>query len=476
MAILPLVMTSQGLQPAAPADLRNRLISLIAASNPDYTANLPGSLIEDISSTDVYALVESDSFLVDLVNSVTPFGANAYLLNQLGILYGVDRQPITNTSVYVIFTGTPGYVIGQGFVVSDGTYQYITQTGGIIGVDGNSLPMYALASQPGAWPVAANTVVQMATSVPANVALAVNNPVAGIPSQSGEPITIYRERCFTAGLAASTGMARYLKTLVGNVPGVQSRLISVQQQEDTEDFTIIVGGGDPYQVAYAIWTADFYTPGLSGALIRVAGVSNTNPAIITTADNHNLATGNVEMIHGMVGMELLNDRPYPITVTGLQTFTMPVDATTWGLWQSGGIVTPNPINEYVSISDFPDSFIIPFVTPPQEVVNMVVTWITNSPNYVSPSAIAQAATPAIVEYINSLPAGPTPINLNVLNQVFIDSIANILAGELLIDLEWTISISGVGALPAPGTQIIYGDRYSYFYTDNSQISVVQGVF
>jgi hypothetical protein len=155
---------------------------------------------------------------------------------------------------------------------------------------------------------------------------------------------------------------------------------------------------------------------------------------------------------------------------------MPVDATSWGLWQSGGIITPNPINEYVSISDFPDSFIIPFVTPPQEIVNIVVTWITNSPNYVSPAAISQAASPAIVEYINSLPAGPTPINLNVLNQVFIDSIANILAGELVIDLQWTISISGVGALPAPGTQIIYGDRYSYFYTDLTQIAVVQGVF
>jgi hypothetical protein len=152
-------MTSQGLQPVSPADLRSQLISLVAGTNPDYTANLPGSLIEDISSTDVYALVESDSFLVDLVNSVTPFGANAFLLNQLGILYGVDTQPITNTSVYVQFTGPPGYVIAQGFTVSDGTYQYVCQHGGIIGEDGNSLPMYALATDSGAWPVQANTVV-----------------------------------------------------------------------------------------------------------------------------------------------------------------------------------------------------------------------------------------------------------------------------------------------------------------------------
>jgi hypothetical protein len=475
MAILPLVMTAQGLQPAAPADLRARLITLVAGTNPDYTANLPGSLIEDISSTDTYALVVSDSFLVDLINSVTPYAANPYLLNQLGILYGVDQQPITNTSVYVVFSGTPGYVIAQGFVVGDGTYQYVCQTGGIIGLDGNSLPIYCLATQDGAWPVAANTVVQMITSVPANVSLVVNNPVSGIPSQSGEPISIYRERVFTAGLASSTGMARYLKTLVGNVPGVQTRLISVQEQEDLEAYTIIVGGGDPYQVAYAIWCADFYTPGLTGAIIRVAGISNTNPVVITTADNHNLATGDVEVISGNNGFPYINDRPFSITVTGLQTFTIPVDGTQYGTWQYGGVVTPNPINELVSVSDYPDAFTIPFVIPPQEVVNIIVTWVTDSPNYVSASAIAQAATPAIIDYINSLPAGTTPINLNVLNEVFIDSVANILAGELIIDIQWTFSISGVGANPQPGTQVIFGDRYSYFYTDSSQVSVIQGI-
>lgn len=475
MAVLALVMTPQGLQPVAPADLRSQLIALVSSTNPDYTANLPGTLIEDISSTDVYALVESDSFLVDLVNSVTPFGANPYLLNQLGILYGVDKQPVTNTSVIVVFNGPPGFVIAQGFTVSDGTYQYVCQTGGIIGISGTSLPIYALANQQGAWPVPSNTVVQMITSVPANITLAVTNPVSGIPSQTGEPISVFRERCFTAGLAASTGMSRYLKTLVGNIPGVQQRLISVQQDNITEAYIIIVGGGDPYQVAYQIWCSDFYTPGLEGATIRVSGMSNTNPMRISTADNHNLQTGNIEVISQSVGIPYVNNNPYSITVIDQKTFSIPVDGTQYGKWQYGGVVTPNPINEYISISDYPDSFVIPFVVPPQETVNIVVTWTTDSPNYVSPSAISQLSVPAIIEYINSLPAGTTPINLNVLNQVFIDSIASILAGELVIDLTWQISINGVGVAPAGGTQVIYGDRYSYFYTQNGWINVLQGI-
>jgi hypothetical protein len=208
--------------------LRAQLVSMIAASNPDFTANLPGSLVEDIVSTGTYALVISDSFLVDLINSLTPFGANAFLLAQLGALYGVDPQSPTNTSVNLVFTGPPGYVIAQGFTVSDGTYQYVCQDGGIIGANTLSLPIFAVSPTAGYWPVPPNTVSQMITSVPANITLAVTNPIAGVPATQGEPLSVYRERCWTAGLAASTGMARYLKTLLANIPGVQNRLISAQ--------------------------------------------------------------------------------------------------------------------------------------------------------------------------------------------------------------------------------------------------------
>ncbi len=473
MAVLPLVMTPQGLQPASPSDLRAALIALVAASNPDYTANLPGTLIEDIASTDTFAVVESDSFLVDLVNSVTPLGANPYLLNQLGILYGVDQQPVTNTSVYVVFNGPPGYVIAQGFVVSDGSYQYVCQSGGICGTDGNTDLMYALATDNGTWAVLANTVVQMITSVPANINLAVTNPIAGVPSQSGEPISVYRERCWTAGLAASTGMARYLKTLVGNIPGVQNRLIAVVQNND-ETYTIIVGGGDPFQVAYAIWMADFYVPGLRGSLIEIANISNSNPAVVTTANNHNLETGNVETFTNIVGMPAVNNNQYSITVIGPKTFTIPIDTTGIGTYQYGGIVSPNPINEYITITDYPDAYLIPFVIPPQEFVDVVATWITDSPNFVNDASMAQAAQPAIIDYINNLPAGTTPINLNVMTKVFLDAVANILPGESIIDLTFTISINGLGYLPQLGTQVIFGDPYSYFYTDASSVAVVNG--
>jgi hypothetical protein len=318
----------------------------------------------------------------------------------------------------------------------------------------------------------------MLTSVPVTIPLTVTNPVAGIPSLSGEPISVYRERCFTAGLAASTGMGRYLKTLCGNVPGVQHRLISVQVEED--QYIVIVGGGDPYQVAYAIWQSDFYIPGLTGATIYIDGMTNTNPIQVTTTHNHNLSTGDEVRILGVVGMSLINGSM--VTVTRLDdtdplkdtAFTINVDGTPWGPYVSGGIITPNPINTYITVADFPDSYLIPFVIPPQERVAMVVTWRTDSPNFVSPDSIAQAAIPEIVDYINSLPAGTTPINLNVLNKVFLDAVARILVGEYVIDMEWQIFINEIGRVPAAGTQVIWGDPYSYFYTENGKIQVLKG--
>lgn len=474
MSQLPLVMTTQGLQPQAPAALRAQLVALVAATNPDYTANLPGSLIEDIASTDTYACVESDSFLVDLVNSVTPYAANPFILAQLGALLGVDPQPVTNTSVNVVFTGPPGYVIAQGFTVSDGAFQYVCQDGAICGIDGNTVPVYAIATVPGAWPVPVNTVSQIITSVPDAIgALTVTNPVDGIPSTSGETIAIYRERVWTGNLAASTGMSRYVKTLLGNIPGVEQRLISVQESQDLQNLIVIVGGGDPYLVAYAIWSAFFDISALRGAQIQIVGITNSNPCKITTANNHNLTTGDIETITGVNGMPFLNNEAFPVTVTGLKTFTVPVDSTPWGTYQNGGVVTPNPINELVTITDYPDTYSIPFTVPPQETVIMTLSWETNSPNFVSPDAVAQLAQPAIIDYINSLPVGTTPINLNVMTQLFLEAIASILSSELVISVSYTISIDGVGATPAPGTNVIFGDPSSFFYTDSTKVFITE---
>jgi hypothetical protein len=188
-------------------------------------------------------------------------------------------------------------------------------------------------------------------------------------------------------------------------------------------------------------------------------------------------------------MVQINNNPYTITtwrtyaaahslglgsIPDKQFVLNGIDGTNYGYYISGGTVSPNPINVYITVADFPDSYEIPYVIPPQEKVSIQVVWRTDSPNFVSSDAMATAAIPAIVDYITSLPAGTTPINLNVLNKVFIDAVSTILVGEYIIDLEWSISINGVPRSPDVG-QVFYGDPYSYFYTENGQVQVLKGV-
>lgn len=477
MPVLPLVMTLQGLQPQSPSDLRSQLLASVSASNPDYTANLPSSLVEDISSTDIAACVQSDSFLVDLVNSITPNGANPFLLQQFGILYGLSPQAATNTSVYVTFYGTPGFIIVNGFTVGDGTNQYIVQDGGIIGTEGVSLPLYAVSPLSGSWAVPEGSVTQLLTSVPANIALTltVTNVSDGLPSTAMETVTDYRARTMTAGLASSTGMARYMKTLLGQIPGVVYRLISARQDVATGRYIVLVGGGDPYMIAYAIWKALFWTGGLLYAPINITFISNQNPAIVTTENNHNLLTGMVETINGVQGlgtMYTINGQPFPVTVISNNQFSVPFNASLPGTsYTTGGTVSPNPIVEEVTINDYPDSYLIPYVIPAQEVATLTVAWQTDSPNYVSATAVAAAAAPALQDYINNLPVGTTPINVYDMTAIFLDSVSGILPAEAVTILNFSVGIDGVGVLPVPGTGVIYGDPNSYFYADLAGITV-----
>jgi hypothetical protein len=555
MTALPINMGPQGPVPTPPATLRQQLVTRVSATNPDYTANLPGSLIEDIVSTDVGALVIANQFLIDLINSISPYAANAFILNQLGTdVYGIQPASATNTTVNVVFIGTPGFIIIPGFTITDGTYQYICTEGGIVGTAGQTLPLNAVASVVGTWAVPAGTVNGLITAVPQNVTLTVINPTDGIPSVGTETVTSFRTRTLTAGLAASTGMDRYLKTLLWNVPGVIQRLVSVRIDPVNNKYVILVGGGDPYQVAWAIYYAIFDLTSIEAPLIPIDNITNTvvsgnisavtwlagivtvtatgivdpvgtnltatisglvpaaldgtftitvtattsftyplvaNPGtvtdpvgtwsnaitLITTSTNHNLITGMIETFANVGGMTILDNQSYPVTVTGPNTLTIPVDSSnivTYFPFTTGGTLSPNPILQEIYLNSYPDTYLVPFILPAQEYVNIVCTWNTDFPNYVSPQAISQAAAPALVDYINSLYVGTTAINIFDMIQVFLNSTTNIVPSENVTVINFVVSFNGTSHLPAPGTGVIYGDPNSYFFTDITQVTVVQG--
>lgn len=548
----PVVLAASGAQPRSPAEILATLLARVSAIRPGYTANLPGSLIEDISSTDVAAIAECDAAMVETIDSLTPYAANDFLLIQLGNMLGVPLGVASNTSVFVTFSGLPGYVIAAGFIVSDGSHQYAVQDGGIIASDGKSAPLFALATTSGTWAVPANTVVNLVTSVPSGYTLTVTNLETGIPGAGEETAASYRGRVLQANLAASQGMMRYLKTLLTNVAGVQPRLISAQEQNG--DWMIICGGGDPYSVAYAIMTALFDIADLVGSTLTAIDITAALPGVVTTDLNHlyaagqdivitgadpsgyngsytipfvvnekefqlgksfaannitaaSWATGTVTLTtntaHGVtvgstiviVGMSPTDYNGTYVATSGTTGSTLkyakvsdPGSVTVYGqlsagislfnssglgAWVSGGVITPNLRNIEVTVTDYPDGYLIPYVNPPQQTVTMTVTWNTTSPNFVSPAAIAQLATPALVTYINSIGVGQ-PINQLQLESAFRNAIESVLQPEYLTRLVFAVAINGIGTAVTAGTVIIEGDPQSYFFATDADISVVQG--
>ena len=474
---IPIVMTKAGRTNQTPDALNQQIIDAATALSPGLTANLPGSLIEDISSTETAAALVSDAAVTELINSITPYGANPFLLNQLGVLYlgvlnGVQGGTSTN-SVNVVISGPAGFLIAAGFTVSDGTYQYVVQDGGIIGSGGQSSSLYCLATQSGSWAIPANSVTQIATSVPSGIVLTVTNPTTGTPGAQPETEEAYRARVLMAGIASAQGMATFLKTRLQTVSGVQARLVSARQITGG-GWEVICGGGDPYQVAYQIYSALFDVSTLTGSVLSVESITKANPGVVTTDLNHGFATGQVINIAGVVGMTEVNNTPLTVTVLTEKTFSIG-NTSTFGNYVSGGVVTPNLRNQLVSINDYPDTYVIPYVIPPQQIVTLSLTWNTSSTNFISPAAVAQLGTPALVSYINSIPVG-APINVFELQNAFQEAIVSVVPTQLLTRMVFSVSINGIGVSPSPGTGIIAGDPESYFFTNESGtgITITQG--
>ena len=482
--IFPIVMTKAGVQPLQPAALLQQLITLVTYGtdptgaqvmqpNPGYTATLPGSLVEDIASTDTGSNVLMDQARAELINSMTPYGANAFILNQLGQLLGIPAGSDTNMSVTVVFSGTSNFIIQSGFQVSDGNHVYVVQDPGVIGSGGSSLPLTAVAADAGTWPIPANSVTTLVTTVPGGITLSVDNPTEGQAGTVVETEQQYRLRVLQAERVGCQGTPDFIKTLLQKIPGVVQTQVAVQSVLGG-GWKVICGGSnpDPSQIAGAIYlsTPDLGT--LVGSTLAVTGATQANPGVVTTNINHLFSTGQVVTFSGVVGMVNLNTGSYTITVIDEKTFSIGVDTTGFPAYVSGGVVSPNLRNNSVTINNYPDNYVIPFVTPPAQTAAVDLTWNTASA-FAAGAVFDQQAQQAIIDYINTLPVG-APINLFAMQEAVQVAVSDLLPLSQLGRMVWTVAINSVSTPPNAGTGLIYGDPESYFVTNAGSVTVAQG--
>jgi hypothetical protein len=224
-------------------------------------------------------VVIQDQAFVDLVNSISPYTANEFILYLLGAVYGVTRGQGSNTSVFVTFSGNTGFLIPIGFVVSDGSYQYTVQEAGVITNLGQSSPLFCLAISAGSWAVPAGTVTTIITSIPGGITLTCTNINPGASGTGVQTVSSYQSQVIQAGLSTAQGMPTFVKTAIGNVSGVIPNLIAVKNV-DSYEWEIIVGGsGNPYEIANAIFIS---VPDIS--TLVGSQVSNTRDQVVTIND------------------------------------------------------------------------------------------------------------------------------------------------------------------------------------------------
>ncbi len=461
---IPLVMTAAGPQPTPVVTIQQTTIANAAAASPDYTANLPGSMIEDMVDTSVFAISQADQARIDAINSVTPLGANAFVLAALGSMLGVPQGLETNTSVAVVFTATSGgspavgLVIPAGVLVGDGSYQYATTSSVITQSGGVTQQVAAVATQSGSWSVAAGAVTTVATTMPTGFTVTVTNPNAGTPGTTAQTVQDYRAQVLAAEQVTVQGTGGYITTALAAIPGVQPRLILVVQTSGA--IKIICGlTVDENLIAGAIYGAVADPSLLVGSQLAITAISAATAAVITTNYNSSIAVGTVLTVTGATPSAY--NTTYTVTAVSGTSITTSTNSSGFGAYTSGAVFNPNPRTVTVTVRDGANTFSIPFVNPPNQVVTGSVTWATNLPSFAAISQVNQLAVVAFAAYINALQAG-APINLLEMTAVFQQAVAAILPAPNISALTFSININGVTTPPSAGTSLIPGDPESYF--------------
>ncbi|MFA1285882.1 ubiquitin-activating E1 FCCH domain-containing protein [Citrobacter telavivensis] len=469
MSDLSVSYDAAGPVPKTAEELRSELVSRATELSPGITTDLPGSLIEDIVSTDVGALLICDQARVDLINSVGPLKANLSMLNLLAQQSGVAAQKTEgSTTVPVTFSGPAGFPVPQGFLVGDGTYTYQVSDATIISASGISSSVTCVATNTGSWAVPAGSVNQILTSLPSDITLTCTNPVAGTPG--GEPETNYefRERVWQAQMSTVQGYPGFIRQKLTDLENVQARLVSVVQSGNS--WVVMCGGGDIYEMAGAIYKSAGDISRLKGADLNVTGITNASPGVVTTDITHGFSSGQVINIAGVTGMVGINNVPLTITVLSPHTFSIGIDTTASGSWTGGGLITPNLRNNVVTINDWPDNYLIPFVVPLQQLVTIKFEWATESTNYLTDATISSLVSEPVIQYVNSIYAGK-PLNINNIKDVFLQSINSTIDMSLITTLNVIVTVNGVIANVDVGTNIISGDPYSYWFIASDGVTV-----
>lgn len=245
-----------------PTVIRERLLNQAIEKVEGFT-KLPSGIQNNLIDESVLDIVEIQDMLANVMNSISPSYANDFIVRELGAAFGlkIKDQALPNTTI--TFYGLAGVVIPEGLEVgnADGSKKFITTKSDIINAAGQ-VSIYCEGADYYDTPTPANTLNVLLNQV-LNVTSCTNLNDA-VESTPAETISEFRSRFQTRAQANRSGTVATLDNNLKEIEGTVDRLCTYRTSQIVEEgvkeavIEVVVGGGDDYQVALAIFNSVLY--------------------------------------------------------------------------------------------------------------------------------------------------------------------------------------------------------------------------
>ena len=245
-----------------PTVIRERLLNQAIEKVEGFT-NLPSGIQNNLLDESVLDIAEIQDMLANVMNSISPSYANDFIVRELGAAFGLKIKDKALSNTTITFYGLTGVVIPKGVAIgnADGSKKFITTKSDIINASGQ-VSIYCEGADYYDTPTPANTLNVLLNKV-LNVTSCtnLNNAVESTPA---ETISEFRTRFQNRALANRSGTVATLNDELKKVEGTVDRLCTYQSSQIIEEgvkeavIEVVVGGGDDYQVALAIFNSVLY--------------------------------------------------------------------------------------------------------------------------------------------------------------------------------------------------------------------------
>ena len=248
-----------------PTVIREELLNQAIEKVEGFT-KLPSGIQNNLLDESVLDIAEIQDMLANVMNSISPSYANDFIVRELGAAFGlkIKNQALPNTTI--TFYGLPGVVVPEGVEIgnADGSKKFITTKSDIINATGQ-VSIYCEGADYYDTPTPANTLNVLLNQV-LNVTSCTNLNDA-VESTPAETISEFRARFQTRAQANRSGTVATLDNALKEVEGTVDRLCTYKDSQIIKEgvkeavIEVVVGGGDDYQVALAIFNSVLY-PGI----------------------------------------------------------------------------------------------------------------------------------------------------------------------------------------------------------------------